>query len=49
MIAVLVSGGKDSTATLLLALERHRKEEVLPLFTVAIPHLAGMTATPLLR
>ena len=33
MIAVLVSGGKDSTATLLLALERFPKDAVIPIFT----------------
>ncbi len=33
MIAVLVSGGKDSTATLLLAIEKHGKDNVLPIFT----------------
>ena len=33
MIAVLVSGGKDSTATLLLAIEKHEKKNVLPIFT----------------
>ncbi|ADO44930.1 phosphoadenosine phosphosulfate reductase [Hydrogenobacter thermophilus TK-6] len=33
MIAVLVSGGKDSTATLLVALERFPKERVIPIFT----------------
>lgn len=33
MIAVLVSGGKDSTATLLLALERFTKDRVVPIFT----------------
>jgi len=33
MIAVLVSGGKDSTATLLLAIERHGKENVFGIFT----------------
>ena len=33
MIAVLVSGGKDSTATLLLAIEKHGRENVLPIFT----------------
>lgn len=31
-IAVLVSGGKDSTATLLLALGEHGKENVVPVF-----------------
>lgn len=29
---VSISGGKDSTATLLLALERHPKEEVMAVF-----------------
>ena len=33
MLAVFVSGGKDSTATLLLALERFFTNEVLPIFT----------------
>ena len=32
MIAVLVSSGKDSTATLLLALERSPKNSVIPIF-----------------
>ena len=33
MIAVMVSGGKDSTATLLLAIERHGKENTIGIFT----------------
>ena len=33
MIAVLVSGGKDSTVALLLALEKQGKDKVVPIFT----------------
>ena len=32
-IAVLVSGGKDSTATLLLAIEKHGEDNIVPIFT----------------
>lgn len=32
MIAITISGGKDSTATLLLALEQYNKDQIVPIF-----------------
>ena len=33
MIAVAISGGKDSTATLLLAIEKYGEDNVIGIFT----------------